>query len=167
MSESQTQTELKSRFSGKTLKEQSRSTRQKQPELERPWPLILTRKQTCRKAACSRCGGKQLCWKLKAGMQRDMLYLIDRAFKRCSQVPLPIAETYLAFIFTLFPHLCSLNLFSTLLACGVLMMCTVLGLTPLALVLLYRANLLFRLPRSPLGREPLYLLQRGWENSHS
>lgn len=35
-----------------------------------------------------------------------------------------------------------------------------LGLTPLALVLLYRANLLFRLPRSPLGREPLYLSQR-------
>ncbi len=36
-----------------------------------------------------------------------------------------------------------------------------LGLTPLALVLLYSANLLFRLPRSPLGREPLYLSQRG------
>lgn len=45
-------------------------------------------------------------------------------------------------------------------------MCTALGLTPLALVLLYSANLLFRLPRSPLGREPLYLLQKegvgGW-----
>lgn len=36
-----------------------------------------------------------------------------------------------------------------------------LGLTPLALVLLKSANLLFRLPRSPLGREPLYLSQRG------
>lgn len=35
-----------------------------------------------------------------------------------------------------------------------------LGRTPLALVLLYSANLLFRLPRSPLGREPLYLQQR-------
>lgn len=53
------------------------------------------------------------------------------------------------------------DVLGTLLACGVLMMCTVLGLTPLALVLLYRANLLFRLPRSPLGREPLYLLERG------
>lgn len=45
----------------------------------------------------------------------------------------------------------------TLLAWGVLRMCTVLGVTPLALVLLYSANRLFRLPRSPLGREPLYL----------
>lgn len=36
-----------------------------------------------------------------------------------------------------------------------------LGDTPLGLILLYRANLLFRLPRSPLGREPLYLSETG------
>lgn len=59
----------------------------------------------------------------------------------------------------------SSDLICTLLAWGVLRMCTVLGLTPLALVLLYRANLLFRLPRSPLGREPLYLSQRGGGDS--
>lgn len=45
----------------------------------------------------------------------------------------------------------------TLLSCGVLRMCTALGLTPLALALRYRAKRLFLRPRSPLGREPLYL----------
>ena len=48
----------------------------------------------------------------------------------------------------------------TLLSCGVLRMCTALGLTPLALALRYRAKRLFLRPRSPLGREPLYL-ERG------
>lgn len=60
---------------------------------------------------------------------------------------------------------CSLNHFKssfcTLVAWGVLRTCTVLGDTPLGLILLYRANLLFRLPRSPLGREPLYLSETG------
>lgn len=60
---------------------------------------------------------------------------------------------------------CSLNRFKssfcTLVAWGVLRTCTVLGDTPLGLILLYRANLLFRLPRSPLGREPLYLSEMG------
>lgn len=60
---------------------------------------------------------------------------------------------------------CSLNHFKssfcTLVAWGVLRTCTVLGDTPLGLILLYRANLLFRLPRSPLGREPLYLSEMG------
>lgn len=45
----------------------------------------------------------------------------------------------------------------TLVSCGELRMCTVLGLTPLALALRYRAKRLFLRPRSPLGREPLYL----------
>lgn len=45
----------------------------------------------------------------------------------------------------------------TLLSCGVLRMCTALGLTPLALALRYRAKRLFLRPRSPLGSEPLYL----------
>jgi len=54
----------------------------------------------------------------------------------------------------------------TLAACGVQATCTVLGLTPLDFGLLKRANLLFLLPRSPFGREPLYLQkEREWENS--
>lgn len=36
-------------------------------------------------------------------------------------------------------------------------MCTVLGFTPFALGLLNKANLLFLLPLSPFGRDPLYL----------
>lgn len=35
-------------------------------------------------------------------------------------------------------------------------MCTVLGFTPFALGLLNKANLLFLLPLSPFGRDPLY-----------
>lgn len=45
----------------------------------------------------------------------------------------------------------------TLVSWGELRMCTVLGLTPLALALRYKAKRLFLRPRSPLGREPLYL----------
>lgn len=42
-------------------------------------------------------------------------------------------------------------------ACGVEITWTVLGLTPLALGRLQRANLLFLRPLSPLGKAPLYL----------
>lgn len=45
----------------------------------------------------------------------------------------------------------------TFAACGVQAMCTVLGFTPFALGLLNKANLLFLLPLSPFGRDPLYL----------
>lgn len=104
-------------------------------------------------------------------MQRDMLYLTgqflaDTSCHQASEVQLPVPGSWFTFKFTCYLHVWSfksiskVDLLGTLLACGVLMMCTVLGLTPLALVLLYSANLLFRLPRSPLGREPLYLLQR-------
>ncbi len=59
----------------------------------------------------------------------------------------------------------------TLAACGVQATCTVLGLTPLDLGLLKSANLLFLLPRSPLGREPLYLQKESeklnWKHLHS
>lgn len=43
-----------------------------------PWVTDLSSKQTCREAACSRCGGKQLSWELKAGMQGDTLCLIGQ-----------------------------------------------------------------------------------------
>lgn len=56
---------------------------------------------------------------------------------------------------TYIPQLCAHT--RTLLSCGVLRMCTALGLTPLALALRYRAKRLFLRPRSPLGRQPLYL----------
>lgn len=49
----------------------------------------------------------------------------------------------------------------TFAAWGVQAMCTVLGFTPFALALLNKANLLFLLPRSPFGREPLYLWEKG------
>lgn len=45
----------------------------------------------------------------------------------------------------------------TFAAWGVQAMCTVLGFTPFALGLLNKANLLFLLPLSPFGRDPLYL----------
>lgn len=45
----------------------------------------------------------------------------------------------------------------TLAACGVQEEWTVLGFTPLALFLRHREKRLFRLPLSPLGREPLHL----------
>lgn len=113
-------------------------------------------------------------------MQEDTLFLTghfladtqlehdqtQRNYDNCLQVHLPIAGSSFTFTFTCYLYVLSfksiskVDLFGTLLACGVLIMCTVLGLTPLALVLLYSANLLFLLPRSPLGREPLYLLQR-------
>lgn len=52
--------------------------------------------------------------------------------------------------------LCWSLLLIALAACAVQAACTVLGLTPLALGLLDRLKRLFLLPRSPLGREPLY-----------
>lgn len=111
-------------------------------------------------------------------MQGDMFYLkgqfpphtLPNAIK-LTETALTALELHspvrnLVYIYVCAVSASKVDLFSTLLACGVFMMCTVLGLTPLALVLLYRANLLFRLPRSPLGREPLYLLERGRENIH-
>lgn len=54
----------------------------------------------------------------------------------------------------------------TLAAWGVQEVWTVLGFTPLALVLRHRAKRLFRLPLSPLGREPLHLNNTRWKVSY-
>lgn len=91
-------------------------------------------------------------------MQKDLLDLTEQFLSDTLSSSTPLFQELLTSSFESIPKV---DVFGTLLACGVLMMCTVLGLTPLALVLLYSANLLFRLPRSPLGREPLYLLRGG------